>query len=67
VAQDEQLIPTVTASLRVYLSLPIISPSLSNICTVAVVAWNHVHTFTTSTSRDHEPDEARRWRAKRRN
>ena len=28
------------------LSLPIISASLSNICTVAVVAWNPVHTFS---------------------
>ena len=28
------------------LSLPIVSASLSNICTVAVVAWNLVHTFS---------------------
>ena len=28
------------------LSLPIISASLSNMCTVAVVAWNPVHTFS---------------------
>ena len=28
------------------LSLPIISASLSNICTVAVVAWNPVHTLS---------------------
>ena len=28
------------------LSLPIISASLSNICTVTVVAWNPVHTFS---------------------
>jgi len=34
------------------LSLPIISASLSNICTVAVVAWNPVHTFSSYTNRD---------------
>jgi len=29
-----------------FLSFPIISASLSNVCTVAVVAWNPVHAFS---------------------